>query len=435
MAQPTTVDRSHRQQIEINHGTIIHDERARIVEDIAHAQRNFRAISARPVLREGSRRDRSVTILRISVGLDQALMALSIVSSSNDNSDVHSAPSKFVRSGVASALAVQVEYAIYLILTTYAGVQYLAASAASSGAALAIGFCANKFWAFRRTGSLLRHFSGYVVVLVVGTLLGLLGLFLIVDRAGVSHVVGRILVDIAVFCAWMFPASLVLYAARPGDPDYRERVRATYQSLADTYYSSAGLLAALWDRMAQRQLRAVMTCIGPIQGEAVLDVGCGAGTYARALNARGATVTAIDIAPAMIAKARPFVERVYLGDFETLELTAAFHIVLGVGVLDFVEDVPRAIRALAARVAPGGRLVLLVPLARPSVLGYYVCQLARGFTINLFRVPALDRLARAAGLVPLTVVRPLPYNAVLAWARPPVERASSGPQRPATCNS
>ena len=41
--------------------------------------------------------------------------------------------------------------------------------------------------------------------------------------------------------------------------------------------------------------------LGPIEGAAVLDIGCGPGIYARDLALRGALVTALDSAPAMLA--------------------------------------------------------------------------------------------------------------------------------------
>lgn len=104
----------------------------------------------------------------------------------------------------------------------------------------------------------------------------------------------------------MYPASLVIYAARPGDPEYRERVRSVYEGLASTYYSGSGPLSAVWSRLAERQVRAVMSCVGRLKGGSALDVGCGVGTYARELSAMGVAVTAVDIAPAMMEKARPF---------------------------------------------------------------------------------------------------------------------------------
>lgn len=323
----------------------------------------------------------------------------------------------FMRSGVASAVAVQLEYGVYLLLAIHAGVHYLAASVASSAAGIAIGFGANKYWAFRRGGTLLRHLRGYLVTVGIGIVIGLGALFVAVEVIGISYPVGRVLADIGVFLAWMYPASLVIYAARPGDPDYRERVRSVYEGLASTYYSASGPLSAIWTRMAERQVRSVISCVGPLNGGSALDVGCGSGTYARELSARGVAVTAIDIAPAMMEKARPFVREAHIGDLETISLGTTFDVVLCIGVLDFVADVQRTITNLAAHVAPGGRLVVLVPVLTPSVLGYFASQLRRGIFINLFRPRALDRVARAAGLTLLGIVRPLPYNAVLAWTK------------------
>lgn len=73
---------------------------------------------------------------------------------------------RVVRRGHVHALpaglgrCLQLEYGIYLLLAIHAGVHYIAASLVSSAAGIAIGFGANKYWAFRRSGMLLRHLRG-----------------------------------------------------------------------------------------------------------------------------------------------------------------------------------------------------------------------------------------------------------------------------------
>ena len=105
-------------------------------------------------------------------------------------------------------------------------------------------------------------------------------------------------------------------------------------------------------------------------GTRVLDVGCGIGRWSRFLAARGAVVFGVDLSSTMIGEAgrRAAVERVSsrcrfaVADLVHLDLKEQFDLVLGVTVLQHILDpiaFRAAILALAAHVAPGGRMILL----------------------------------------------------------------------------
>ena len=105
-------------------------------------------------------------------------------------------------------------------------------------------------------------------------------------------------------------------------------------------------------------------------GARVLDVGCGVGRWSRLLAAQGAQVTAVDLSPTMIAQAqrRAAAERVAercsfrVQDLSELDVEGQFDVVLGVTVLQHILDPARlraAVRGMAARLAPGGRMILL----------------------------------------------------------------------------
>ena len=105
-------------------------------------------------------------------------------------------------------------------------------------------------------------------------------------------------------------------------------------------------------------------------GTRVLDVGCGVGRWSRLLAARGARVTGVDLSPTMIeqAQCRAATEgiadrcRFEVQDLSNLNVGERFDIVLGVTVLQHILD-PGALRtalgAMAAHLAPGGRMILL----------------------------------------------------------------------------
>jgi SAM-dependent methyltransferase len=105
-------------------------------------------------------------------------------------------------------------------------------------------------------------------------------------------------------------------------------------------------------------------------GTRVLDVGCGVGRWSRLLAARGADVLGVDLSPTMIAQARRRADadgvagrcRFQVQDLSSLDVGERFDLILGVTVLQHILD-PRALRAalaaMTARLAAGGRMILL----------------------------------------------------------------------------
>ncbi len=111
----------------------------------------------------------------------------------------------------------------------------------------------------------------------------------------------------------------------------------------------------------------------------VLDVGGGSGVWAVPLAAQGAIVTVVDPSPDALAslarrsREAGVVERVTAvqGDVDCLgELVSACSadLVLAHGVLEVVEDLPRAMNALVSALAPGGVLSALVAGKAAAVL-------------------------------------------------------------------
>jgi len=125
----------------------------------------------------------------------------------------------------------------------------------------------------------------------------------------------------------------------------------------------------------------------------VLDVGCGVGRWSRVLAARGAQVIGVDISETMVAEAAERTAAAGLAsrchfiarDLAELDVTGEFALVLGVTVLQHILDENRlhaAVRNLAARLAPNGRMVLLE--AAPS-------RLAQRCDSPIFRARSIER--------------------------------------------
>lgn len=202
------------------------------------------------------------------------------------------------------------------------------------------------------------------------------------------------------------------------------------------FYDGQGpAYAALRERgflrwLTARDLRVLLELVEPAPGQTALDVGCGAGLHARVLTARGLRVTAVDRAPRMVDAVRPHVAEALLGDMETLDLRApglgqdagaaprTFDRVLCCGVLDFARDPGRCVANLARHVAPGGRLVLMVPRRSLGGLGYSLWHTGHGIRVRLYGAAELDRLAGDAGLTLRAHRRPFLHSLLSAWERP-----------------
>ncbi len=117
-----------------------------------------------------------------------------------------------------------------------------------------------------------------------------------------------------------------------------------------------GIFNALYERPA------MLTTIGAVDGKRVLDLGCGAGQLSADLVDRGASVTGIDVSPAMIELART-----RLGDrarFEVGDLddplpfeAASFDLVVASLVLHYLEDWASVLGEVRRVLRPAGTMI------------------------------------------------------------------------------
>lgn len=119
----------------------------------------------------------------------------------------------------------------------------------------------------------------------------------------------------------------------------------------------------LWIRMA-----AVSSLLGASPG-IVLDCGMGPGRLLLELARRGWTVAGIDVSAEMVALARARLpektDQLLQGSVESLPFPAAsFDAAVATGVLEYVEDVPRALAEVARVLRPGGLFVVGAPNTR-----------------------------------------------------------------------
>jgi 2-polyprenyl-6-hydroxyphenyl methylase/3-demethylubiquinone-9 3-methyltransferase len=105
----------------------------------------------------------------------------------------------------------------------------------------------------------------------------------------------------------------------------------------------------------------------PLDGKTALDVGCGAGLLCEPLTRLGARVTGIDAAPEVIAVARDHAAAMGLAiDYRNAaveQIDGQFDLVTSLEVIEHVADPSAFLKSLAARLAPGGLLILSTPNA------------------------------------------------------------------------
>jgi SAM-dependent methyltransferase len=108
---------------------------------------------------------------------------------------------------------------------------------------------------------------------------------------------------------------------------------------------------------------------GAVDGLRLLDVGCGAGYFAREMARRGAAVTGIDLSPAMLEHALRLEREAPLGirylrgggtDLPAVVGDLGYDIVTACLALQDMPEAPRAIASIASVLKPGGRLILSI---------------------------------------------------------------------------
>lgn len=101
-------------------------------------------------------------------------------------------------------------------------------------------------------------------------------------------------------------------------------------------------------------------------GSAVLDIGAADGSVARVLQQRGCHVWAVELDPAAAAEARPYCERVVVGDVQALDLEQEFaglrfDAILCLDVLEHLAEPESALRRAAALLKPHGQVIASIP--------------------------------------------------------------------------
>jgi demethylmenaquinone methyltransferase/2-methoxy-6-polyprenyl-1,4-benzoquinol methylase len=174
-------------------------------------------------------------------------------------------------------------------------------------------------------------------------------------------------------------------------------------------------LATTWDesgppiRETLARLQELRPTLGFAPGQHVLELGCGTGQVTGWLldAVRPGRVTAIDFAPAMLARARA---RGVPAEFRCADVcsddlgTACYDMVFCLHAFPHFRDPDLALRTLARALKPDGRFILLHLDGRENVNSFHAQVGAEVGADHLPDVFTLKELLREAGLQVTTVV-------------------------------
>ncbi len=146
------------------------------------------------------------------------------------------------------------------------------------------------------------------------------------------------------------------------------------------------------------RLNALLDLVGEAKGKQILEVGCGPGFYSIQLAQRGAQVTALDYAVAMVEAATRNAQRAGVlidfqhGDILALPESKTFDCVFATGVAEYIA--PAALPGFLQKLAKLSRKNVIVSFPKKGILHAWV----RSFWLSYFkrvRVQFFDNAAIA----------------------------------------
>jgi len=118
----------------------------------------------------------------------------------------------------------------------------------------------------------------------------------------------------------------------------------------------------VWGHGQERRLALIRRYV-PLESQAILDVGCGLGTYVRAFRRFSPDVFGVDIDGDKLVQAhRAGLSNLYAATAEALPFpTGTFGVILSHEVIEHVIDDQQAVAEAVRILKPGGRLVIFAP--------------------------------------------------------------------------
>lgn len=169
-----------------------------------------------------------------------------------------------------------------------------------------------------------------------------------------------------------------LAPARDNATDRHAREREFHDAWAASEVPDRVAVRAAFESVTAPENRFILSLMGPLSGQRVLDLGSGLGESAVYFALQGARVTATDISPEMCALAERTAQRhgvsleTVVTSAERLEVRAgSYDIVYGANLLHHVTDIGATLDGVRDALRPGGRCFFWDPLAYNPVINVY----------------------------------------------------------------
>jgi len=131
--------------------------------------------------------------------------------------------------------------------------------------------------------------------------------------------------------------------------------------LPDDKAITLGHPSYVW-RFGQDRRLALIREYAPLEGQRILDVGCGLGAYVKKMRTFSEEVYGVDVDPEKVAEASRTLPNIHLAPAEKLPFPDGFFdVVLLHEVIEHVEDDRQAIHEAHRVIKRGGRMVIFAP--------------------------------------------------------------------------
>ena len=145
---------------------------------------------------------------------------------------------------------------------------------------------------------------------------------------------------------------------------------------------------------------AILAWLGTVDGQRILDAGCGVGAFVEPLVARN-TVYGVDFSGRSLPFARERGLLAVCADLEALPLAAdSFDVVLCISVVQILRDPEPALRNLARALRPGGTLVVAAVNGESLVHNALARLRRRAAPLQLHSIAHVSATLARCGIVP-----------------------------------